>query len=65
MLTLKPDLKDGTVVLLSPDGDPVGVAKAHASRTIPGYVTIVSDTNLGYAIRIPADWLAALEALET
>lgn len=63
MLSLKPDLADGTVAILGPNGDPVGVAVARASRTIPGYVTLVSDTPLGYAIRVPADWAEALAAL--
>lgn len=65
MITLKPDLTDGTVALLNEHGDPVGVARARASRTIPGYVTIIADSQLGYAIRIPADWAVALEEAAT
>lgn len=65
-LTIKPDaVLDGVgyAAVLSPEGDPLGAVVVRPSRTMPGYVTLVASCDLGKAIRVPADWLVALEGV--
>lgn len=67
MITLKPDTSAGHFVLLTEEGDPVGMGIARPSKKVPGYVTLVilqvSDgTNLR-GIRVPSDWLYELKGL--
>lgn len=69
-LTIRPINKEGDVEIwdIQPGKNPknrkpVGTGKIRASSTI-GYVTLITDVELGNAIRIPADWVATLEALD-
>lgn len=44
-LTIKPDaVLDGVgyAVVLSPEGDPLGAVVVRPSKTMPGYVTLIS-----------------------
>lgn len=62
MLTLKPDTTSGRVVLLNGEGDVVGAGVARASKTVPGYVTVVAVAHLEdgsrrtIALRVPGCW---------
>lgn len=70
-LNIKPDAigvegtgrQVGYAAVLSDDGDPVGAVTVRPSETIPGYVTLVATCELGKAIRVPADWLSALDGV--
>lgn len=69
-LTIRPIDKEGNVAIYDvqpgkklKNRKPIGTGKIRASSTI-GYVTLVADVELGKVIRIPADWVAILEALD-
>lgn len=62
-LTLVPH-RDGSFQLVNEDGNDEGHGMARASKSVPGYVTIVislDDFHSLPALRVPADWLLALE----
>lgn len=63
MYTITPTDRKGNAVIVDDDGKQVGTAVARASKTHPGYVTIIASAELDKAVRVPADWVATLDTL--
>lgn len=64
-LTLRPLGDEGAFFLEEEDGSVLGYGMARVSKAVPGYITLVTnEAPLGYAIRVPINWIETLESAE-
>lgn len=64
MNTIVPKDRYGHCEVQDEEGRRIASATARPSVSRPGYVTLIIEQDIGKAIRVPADWLAALAEAE-
>lgn len=63
MYTIRPTDRKGSAVVEDEHGAVIGTAFVRASKSEPGFVSIVTAVDVGKAFRVPADWIEALDKL--